>query len=177
MHFPERNKRKIWLDSTYLIILCDECRILIVPKHNQMKEEKLNLKSANVASVIQFQTHAQYLYTRCLIYLVIFFFRVFEYFTFTVAASIMVGENQALLGGNRPPYTGCCQTFPLTTGQKASINWTWTHGDGIYERLLGHRSLTVKATEPHPLLTQKIHKIRRWRVLPHGQVKQKCFCV
>lgn len=58
------------------------------------------------------------------VYLVIFFFRVFEYFTFTVAASIMVGENQALLGGNRPPYTGCCQTFPLTTGQKATISWT-----------------------------------------------------
>lgn len=66
-------------------------------------------------------------------------------------ACIMVCGNRALVVGNRSVATGCWKTFSHKPGEEAGM--TWTDGDQICERPLGHYSgrdvLIDSAMEAH----------------------------
>lgn len=47
-----------------------------------------------------------------------------EYFGDTPVSNVTVGENSAVPGGSPLPSPCCCQTFPHTAGQAASMNGT-----------------------------------------------------
>lgn len=75
----------------------------------------------------------------------------FRYFSHTMAASVITGRQWAVGRINPLTSASCWETFPHTTGQEASTNWTWTHSQVIGERLLALprgtcRVLTLWAT-------------------------------
>lgn len=71
------------------------------------------------------------------------------------AASIMVEENQAVLGENLGPIAGCCKPFPIMLWEKASISPPWPHRDFMTR----HKNCTSKKNTLPTVYFQKFLKV------------------